>query len=68
MALRSIENIVLPMIASFEGLIINGILNSILIFDLFGITSMEARGAALSTIIAIGVVLAATASIMLSFI
>ncbi|MGL5693120.1 MAG: MATE family efflux transporter, partial [Peptostreptococcaceae bacterium] len=50
--LRSIENTKLPMWASFVGLCINGILNSILIFGLMGAPAMGIRGAAIATLIA----------------
>lgn len=53
-ALRSIENTVLPMIASFVGLVVNGVLNAILIFGLLGMPAMGVRGAAIATIIARG--------------
>ncbi len=51
-ALRSIENTVLPMVASFVGLVVNGVLNSILIFGLLGMPAMSVEGAAIATIIA----------------
>ena len=51
-ALRSIENTVLPMVASFIGLITNGILNYIFIFGKLGVTAMGVKGAALATVIA----------------
>ncbi|MGL5327729.1 MAG: MATE family efflux transporter, partial [Peptostreptococcaceae bacterium] len=50
--LRSIGNTKLPMWASFVGLCVNGILNSLLIFGLFGMPKMGIRGAALATFIA----------------
>lgn len=53
-ALRSVENTVLPMVASLVGLIVNGVLNAILIFGLFGMPVMGVKGAALATIIARG--------------
>lgn len=53
-ALRSVENTVLPMVASFVGLIVNGVLNAILIFGLFGMPVLGVRGAAIATIIARG--------------
>lgn len=53
-ALRSIENTILPMVASFVGLIVNGILNAILIFGLLGMPAMGVEGAAIATIIARG--------------
>lgn len=51
-ALRSIENTVLPMVASFMGLITNGILNYIFIFGKLGIKPMGVKGAACATVIA----------------
>ncbi|GAA0121470.1 MULTISPECIES: MATE family efflux transporter [Clostridium] len=51
-ASRSIENTVLPMIASLSGLICNGILNYIFIFGKFGFEAMGVRGAAFATLIA----------------
>lgn len=53
-ALRSIENTILPMISSFVGLVVNGVLNSILIFGLLGMPAMGVEGAAIATIIARG--------------
>lgn len=53
-ALRSIENTVLPMVGSFVGLIVNGVLNAILIFGLLGMPALGVRGAAIATIIARG--------------
>lgn len=50
--LRSIGNAVLPMIASFIGLIINGILNYIFIFGKLGFPAMGVKGAATATVIA----------------
>lgn len=50
--LRSIGNTRLPMWASFIGLIVNAVLNSILIFGLFGVPAMGIKGAALATLIA----------------
>lgn len=50
--LRSIENTKLPMWASFVGLCVNGILNAILIFGLFGVPAMGIKGAAIATLIA----------------
>ena len=50
--LRSIGNTRLPMWGSFIGLIVNGVLNAILIFGLFGAPKMGIRGAALATLIA----------------
>lgn len=51
-ALRSIENTVLPMVASFVGLVVNGILNTILIFGLLGMPALGVQGAAIATVIA----------------
>src|SRR3712207_3244096 len=51
-ALRSIENTVLPMVASFIGLIANGVLNYVFIFGKLGITPMGVKGAAIATVIA----------------
>ena len=45
--LRSIGNTKLPMWGSFIGLIVNGVLNAILIFGLFGAPKMGIKGAAL---------------------
>ncbi|WP_346893252.1 MATE family efflux transporter [Clostridium sp. UBA871] len=53
-ALRSVENTVLPMLASFLGLVVNGVLNTVLIFGLLGFPAMGVRGAAIATIIARG--------------
>ena len=50
--LRSIGNTKLPMWGSFIGLIVNGVLNAILIFGLFGAPKMGIKGAALATLIA----------------
>lgn len=50
--LRSVGNTRLPMWASFTGLIVNGILNTILIFGLLGIPALGIRGAAIATLIA----------------
>ncbi|WP_278244983.1 MATE family efflux transporter [[Clostridium] dakarense] len=50
--LRSIGNTRLPMWASFTGLIVNGILNTILIFGLLGMPALGIRGAAIATLIA----------------
>jgi len=50
--LRSIGNTKLPMWGSFIGLIVNGVLNAILIFGLFGAPRMGIKGAALATLIA----------------
>lgn len=51
-ALRSVENTVLPMLASLLGLVVNGVLNAILIFGLLGAPVMGVKGAAIATIIA----------------
>ncbi|NEU05467.1 MATE family efflux transporter [Clostridium senegalense] len=51
-ALRSIGNTVLPMIASFIGLVTNGALNYILIFGKLGLPAMGVKGAALATVTA----------------
>ena len=50
--LRSIGNTKLPMWGSFIGLIVNGVLNAILIFGLFGAPKMGIKGAAMATLIA----------------
>ena len=50
--LRSIGNTRLPMLGSFIGLIVNGVLNAILIFGLLGAPKMGIKGAALATLIA----------------
>lgn len=51
-ALRSIGNTVLPMWASFIGLILNGVLNLLLIFGLLGMPALGVVGAATATLIA----------------
>ncbi|CAG7840503.1 multidrug transporter MatE [Clostridium novyi B str. ATCC 27606] len=51
-ALRGIQNTVVPMIASFVGLITNGILNYIFIFGKLGFPAMGVKGAAIATVIA----------------
>lgn len=51
-ALRSIERTVLPMAASFMGLLVNGLLNLILIFGLFGFPALGVMGAAIATLTA----------------
>lgn len=51
-ALRSLGNTVVPMLASFIGLLVNGILNYILIFGKLGLPAMGVKGAALATVIA----------------
>lgn len=51
-ALRSVGNTVLPMWASFIGLITNGVLNYILIFGKLGIPSLGVQGAAIATVTA----------------
>ena len=50
--LRSTGNTKLPMWGSVIGLIVNGVLNAILIFGLFGAPKMGIKGAALATLIA----------------
>ena len=50
--LRSIGNTKLPMWGSFIGLIVNGVLNAILIFGLFGAPKMGIKGASMATLIA----------------
>lgn len=50
-ACRSVENTVIPMIASFVGLCCNAILNYILIFGKFGAPVLGVRGAAIATLI-----------------
>ncbi len=49
--LRSIGNTRLPMLGSFIGLIVNGVLNAILIFGLLGAPKMGIKGAALARIV-----------------
>ena len=51
-ALRSIGNSALPMWGSLAGLVINGVLNAILIFGLFGAPALGVAGAAIATLIA----------------
>lgn len=51
-ASRSIENTLVPMFASFVGLITNGVLNYIFIFGKLGLPVMGVKGAALATVIA----------------
>ncbi|MEG0307410.1 MAG: MATE family efflux transporter [Clostridium sp.] len=51
-ALRSVENTMLPMLASLVGLVVNGGLNLVLIFGLLGFPVMGVEGAAIATIIA----------------
>lgn len=51
-ALRSIGNTALPMWGSLMGLIVNGILNTILIFGLLGFPALGVVGAAVATLIA----------------
>lgn len=50
--LRSTENVIYPMIASFTGVILNTVLNYVLIFGHFGAPAMGEAGAALATVIA----------------
>lgn len=50
--LRSTENVIYPMIASFSGVIINTVLNYIFIFGKLGVPAMGEAGAALGTVIA----------------
>lgn len=50
--LRSIGNTRLPMWASFTGLLVNGVLNTILIFGLLGMPALGIKGAAIATLIA----------------
>ena len=50
--LRSIGNTKLPMYASLIGLIVNGVLNTILIFGYFGFSPMGIKGAGIATLIA----------------
>jgi len=49
--LRSTENVRLPMYASAISTVMNGILNYVLIFGVFGLPAMGVRGAALATVI-----------------
>ena len=51
-ALRSIGNTSLPMWASFIGLLVNGLLNAILIFGMFGMPELGIKGAAIATLTA----------------
>ncbi|WP_040330090.1 MATE family efflux transporter [Clostridium ihumii] len=51
-ALRSVGNTVLPMWASFIGLLTNGFLNYVLIFGKFGAPVLGVKGAALATVTA----------------
>ncbi len=50
--LRSTENVIYPMIASFVGVISNTVLNYLLIFGNFGFPKMGVEGAAIGTLVA----------------
>lgn len=51
-SLRSIGNSALPMWGSLAGLVVNGVLNAILIFGLFGFPALGVSGAAIATLVA----------------
>jgi len=53
--LRSTENVIYPMIASFSAVITNTVLNYIFIFGKFGVPAMGIAGAAYATVIARGI-------------
>jgi len=52
LALRGVERVRLPLVATTISLTINGFLNYVLIFGKFGVPAMGVRGAALATVIA----------------
>ncbi|MGB7605319.1 MAG: MATE family efflux transporter [Lutisporaceae bacterium] len=51
-AARNIGDVKMPMIISAVSLIVNGVLNYVLIFGLFGFPRLEIEGAAIATVIA----------------
>ena len=50
--LRSMERMVLPAAAYISSLILNIVLNAVFIFGLFGVPAMDAKGAAIATLLA----------------
>ncbi len=52
MALRGVERVRLPLVATIISLVINACLNYVLIFGKFGAPAMGVRGAAIATVIA----------------